>query len=146
MIANYTNHAANERTFLAWIRTGLAVAAFGFFLVKLSIFVDAVDGGSIPHLPAEAAGAGVAVATRHTGLAMVGIGIAVIARSRFAFVRTRRAIDREEVCPDPVVPCGDAAFHGACDRRADFLHQPHTDLTFATRFHFKADRRSLRWI
>jgi uncharacterized membrane protein YidH (DUF202 family) len=32
MIANYTNHAANERTFLAWIRTGLAVAAFGFFL------------------------------------------------------------------------------------------------------------------
>jgi putative membrane protein len=24
MIANYTNHAANERTFLAWIRTGLA--------------------------------------------------------------------------------------------------------------------------
>jgi putative membrane protein len=29
MIANY--HAANERTFLAWIRTGLAVAAFGFF-------------------------------------------------------------------------------------------------------------------
>jgi putative membrane protein len=30
MIANYTNHAANERTFLAWIRTGLAVAAFWF--------------------------------------------------------------------------------------------------------------------
>jgi uncharacterized membrane protein YidH (DUF202 family) len=32
MIANYANHAANERTFIAWIRTGLAVAAFGFFL------------------------------------------------------------------------------------------------------------------
>jgi putative membrane protein len=31
MIANYTNHATNERTFLAWMRTGLAVAAFGFF-------------------------------------------------------------------------------------------------------------------
>src|SRR4030081_2799760 len=47
MIANYTNHAANERTLLAWIRTGLAVAAFGFFLIKLNIFVDPV--GSIPH-------------------------------------------------------------------------------------------------
>ena len=57
MIANYTNHAANERTFLAWIRTGLAVAAFGFFLVKLNVFVDAVGGGSILHLPAEHAGA-----------------------------------------------------------------------------------------
>lgn len=78
MIANYTNHAANERTFLAWIRTGLVVAAFGLFLVKLSIFVDGVGGGS-PHLLAEAAGAGVAVATRYAELAMLGIGIAVIA-------------------------------------------------------------------
>src|SRR2546430_8397817 len=50
MIANYTNHAANERTFLAWIRTGLAVAAFGFFLIKLNVFADAIGGGSIPHL------------------------------------------------------------------------------------------------
>jgi putative membrane protein len=97
MIANYTNHAANERTFLAWIRTGLAVAAFGFFLIKLNVFVDAAGGGSIPHLPAEDAGAFIAVATRYAGLAMVAIGIAVIARSSFAFERTRRAIDRDEV-------------------------------------------------
>jgi uncharacterized membrane protein YidH (DUF202 family) len=48
MIANYTDHAANERTFLAWIRTGLAVAAFGFFLVKLNVFVDAVVAGARP--------------------------------------------------------------------------------------------------
>ncbi len=58
MIANCTNHAANERTFLAWIRTGLAVAAFGFFLIKLNVIVDAVVGGSIPHLPAEEGAAG----------------------------------------------------------------------------------------
>src|SRR4030081_2886654 len=94
MIANYTNHAANERTFLAWIRTGLAVAAFGFFLIKLNIFVDPVGGGSIPHL---SAGAARAVATRYAVLAMVAIGIAVIARSSFAFERTRCAIDRDEV-------------------------------------------------
>jgi putative membrane protein len=101
MIANYTNHAANERTFLAWIRTGLAVAAFGFFLIKLNIFVDAVGDGSIPHLPAEDACAAVAVATRYAGLAMVVIGIAVIARSGAAFQRTRRAIDRDEVIQIP---------------------------------------------
>jgi len=87
MIANYTNHAANERTFLAWIRTGLAVAAFGFFLIKLNVFVEAVGGGSIPNLPAQDAGAVVAVATRYAGLAMVAIGIAIIARSSFAFER-----------------------------------------------------------
>ena len=101
MIANYTNHAANERTFLAWIRTGLAVAAFGFFLIKLNVFVDAVGGGSMPHLPAQGAGAMVAVATRYAGLAMVAIGIAIIARSSFAFERTRRAIDRDEVIQIP---------------------------------------------
>ena len=95
MIANYTNHAANERTFLAWIRTGLAVAAFGFFLIKLNVLVDAVGRGSIRHLPAEDASAVVAVATRYAGLAMVAIGIAIIARSSFAFERTRRAIDRD---------------------------------------------------
>ena len=96
MIANYTNHAANERTFLAWIRTGLAVAAFGFFLIKLNVFVDAVGGGSMPHVPAED-DALVAVATRYAGLAMVTTGIAVIARSSFAFERTRRAIESDEV-------------------------------------------------
>src|ERR1700730_16248581 len=101
MIPNYTNHAANERTFLAWIRTGLAVAAFGFFLIKLDVFVDAVGGGSIPHLPAEDAGAVVEGATRYAGLAMVAIGIAVIVRSSFAFERTRRAIDRDEIIQIP---------------------------------------------
>ena len=44
MIANYTNHAANERTFLAWLRTDLAVTAFGFFLAKRNVFFDAVAG------------------------------------------------------------------------------------------------------
>ena len=101
MIANYTNHAANERTFLAWIRTGLAVAAFGLFLVKLNVLVDAVGSGSLPHLPAQDAGAVVPVATRYAGLAMVAIGIATIARSSFAFERTRRAIESDEVVRIP---------------------------------------------
>ena len=98
MIANYTNHAANERTFLAWIRTGLAVAAFGFLLIKLNFFVEAVGGGNIPHVSSGDAGA---AATHYTGMAMVAIGIAAIARSGFAFERTRRAIDRDEVIQIP---------------------------------------------
>ncbi len=128
MIAHYTDHAANERTFLAWIRTGLAVAAFGFFLVKLNILVDAVGGGSLPHLPAEDAGA---VAARYVGLAMVVIGIAIIARGSAGFERTRRAIDRDEVIQIPTVPCGVATFGSAGDRRADFLDLSRGALTFA---------------
>lgn len=30
---------ANERTFLAWIRTGVAIMAFGFVVAKFSLFI-----------------------------------------------------------------------------------------------------------
>src|SRR4051812_43255532 len=97
MITRYTDHAANERTFLAWIRTGLAVIAFGFFLVKLNVFVD-VTGGSPFHAVAEHA---VAIVARYAGLAMVVTGIAIIGRSSAGFERTRRAIDRDDVIRMP---------------------------------------------
>jgi putative membrane protein len=35
MIANYTDHAANERTFLAWVRTAIAVVGFGLAAARL---------------------------------------------------------------------------------------------------------------
>jgi len=101
MIARYTDHAANERTFLAWIRTGLAVIVFGFFLVKLNVFFDATAGGGLPHPVAENAGAFAAVAAHYAGLAMVVTGIAIIGRSSAGFERTRRAIDRDEVIQMP---------------------------------------------
>jgi putative membrane protein len=101
MIANYTDHAANERTFLAWIRTGLAVAAFGFFLIKLNVFVDVAGDGNLPHLAAENAGTLLVVAAHYAGLVMAAIGIGIIARSSASFERTRRAIDRQEVVQIP---------------------------------------------
>ena len=36
-------HMANERTFLAWVRTGIAIMAFGFVVEKFSLFVRQVD-------------------------------------------------------------------------------------------------------
>ena len=101
MIANYTNHAANERTFLAWIRTGLAVAAFGLFLVRLNVLFNAIGGGNPPHPATENAGAFAAVAAHYAGLAMVVVGIAIIGRSSTGFERTRRAINRDEVIQMP---------------------------------------------
>lgn len=35
MIANYTDHAANERTFLAWVRTAIAIVGFGLAFSRL---------------------------------------------------------------------------------------------------------------
>lgn len=36
MIKNYNDHAANERTFLAWVRTAMAVVGFGLAAARLS--------------------------------------------------------------------------------------------------------------
>jgi putative membrane protein len=36
---NTSDHLANERTFLAWIRTSIGIMAFGFVVVKFSLFV-----------------------------------------------------------------------------------------------------------
>lgn len=38
-IGNRRDHMANERTFLAWIRTSVAVMAFGFVVEKFALFI-----------------------------------------------------------------------------------------------------------
>lgn len=38
-IINPNDHLANERTFLAWIRTSIALMGFGFVVVKFSLFI-----------------------------------------------------------------------------------------------------------
>lgn len=35
MIVNYADHSANERTFLAWVRTAIAVVGFGVAATRL---------------------------------------------------------------------------------------------------------------
>ena len=35
MISQYTEHAANERTFLAWVRTAIAIVGFGLAAARL---------------------------------------------------------------------------------------------------------------
>lgn len=34
-----SDHLANERTFLAWIRTSIALMGFGFVIVKFALFI-----------------------------------------------------------------------------------------------------------
>src|SRR5208282_5460252 len=40
MIRNFRDHSANERTFLAWVRTAIAVMAFGFIVEKFDLFLE----------------------------------------------------------------------------------------------------------
>jgi len=38
-----SDHLANERTFLAWIRTSIGIMAFGFVVVKFSLFLKQIS-------------------------------------------------------------------------------------------------------
>jgi inner membrane protein YidH len=39
---NVSDHLANERTLLAWIRTSIGIMAFGFVVVKFSLFIKQI--------------------------------------------------------------------------------------------------------
>lgn len=39
MIKSFSDHAANERTFLAWIQTAITIMAFGFLIERFDIFL-----------------------------------------------------------------------------------------------------------
>ena len=41
-MGSFTDHSSNERTFLAWLRTGIAVVAFGFVVEKFNLFITAL--------------------------------------------------------------------------------------------------------
>jgi len=51
-VPKLTDHMANERTFLAWIRTIIAIMAFGFVVEKFSLFIRKFSyflGRTLPH-------------------------------------------------------------------------------------------------
>ncbi len=97
MIKNYSDHAANERTFLAWVRTAIAVMAFGFVIEKFDLFLRAVASQAVlekvaPHGQKFANAA---------GLAFIAIGVAMIVLAGIRFAWTAKAIASEEQRPNP---------------------------------------------
>jgi len=94
MIKRYSDHAANERTFLAWVRTAIAVMAFGFVIEKFDLFLQVVGSQRQPQ--ATPSGSTFANAA---GLAFIAIGVAMIVISGFRFARTAKEIESEDNVP-----------------------------------------------
>jgi len=94
MIKRYSDHAANERTFLAWVRTAIAVMAFGFVIERFDLFLQAI--GSQRQSPLNSPGSSFANAA---GLAFIAIGVAMIVISGFRFARTAKGIETENEVP-----------------------------------------------
>ena len=81
MLKRYSDHAANERTFLAWVRTSIAVMAFGFVIERFDLFLRyaAPPGAQQQIAPHGGVFADLA------GLAFVVLGIAIIAIAGWRF-------------------------------------------------------------
>jgi putative membrane protein len=77
-IQNQREHAANERTFLAWVRTSIAIVGFGFLITRFDV------RSPIAHI---------------AGLLLVVLGIAMIGVAAWRFARTAREIDAEMLHP-----------------------------------------------
>ncbi len=94
MIRAFSDHAANERTFLAWVRTGIAVIAFGFVIERFNLFLIAI-AGSAPLQAAERVRIDRLSGPlgRYDGLALIAAGLAIIVLAALRFVRTGRLID-----------------------------------------------------
>lgn len=80
-----TDTLANERTYLAYVRTALAFIAFGFVIARFSLFAREVS--ALMHHPIAGAGLSVSFGT---AMAIFGIGVALLGAWRYA--RTDREL------------------------------------------------------
>ncbi|WP_336946559.1 DUF202 domain-containing protein [Asaia sp. HN010] len=90
MISRYTDHAANERTFLAWVRTALAMVAIGCMLAKFNIFLRLIGSehhDGMPTLPGSSAWVGVLT---------ICAGLMLLPASWWRFRKVKAALSSEE--------------------------------------------------
>jgi putative membrane protein len=95
MIRNFSDHSANERTFLAWVRTAIAVMAFGFIVEKFDLFLEVAApslAGRPLSLPGHRFG-------NIAGLALIALGVAMVAVAAARFLTTAKSIDSAQQRP-----------------------------------------------
>jgi len=87
---------ANERTFLAWVRTNIAVMSLGFVIARFSVWMGEFSGRMNPQIPVPHLGISAPL-----GECMIGLGalLTIFAARRYHVVN--RAIKRGEIEADP---------------------------------------------
>jgi putative membrane protein len=92
---------ANERTFLAWIRTSIAIMAFGFVVEKFSLFVKQMAY----YLGKEAATAAPPPqgSSSLIGIVLVGLGVVMGVLAFIRYKKVERQIDDDMYRPSPIL-------------------------------------------
>jgi putative membrane protein len=83
----FRDHAANERTMLAWIRTGIALMAFGFAIARFALFLrEIAETGQVRLRGTPSVG------SAWFGVVLVVLGLVTNAAATVRYAQLRRAI------------------------------------------------------
>ena len=84
-------HLANERTLLAWIRTSIGIIAFGFVVVKFSLFIKQISlllGENSHHPPQQGYSSVI-------GILLVAVGAMVLLFSYLKYKQTEKQLNNQ---------------------------------------------------
>jgi putative membrane protein len=95
MIKRYSDHAANERTFLAWVRTAIAVMAFGFVIERFDLFLQV----AAPQIAQQQLAVHGQKFANAAGLAFIGIGVVMVVIAGVRFIKTAKDIETDVAVP-----------------------------------------------
>lgn len=90
MIHRFEFRAANERTYRAWIRTALSIAAFGFIVDKFNLWANAALDSRTVHA---------GFIFDHAGLSMLVVSLIVLLGSTIRLLATSKRIESDRECP-----------------------------------------------
>ena len=89
MIRHYNEHAANERTYLAWIRTSIAIMTFGFLIEKFDLFITHMGYAQLMGTESGI------LSVRAVGVVLLFVSMGMITMATARFHLHRKAIDSE---------------------------------------------------
>jgi putative membrane protein len=94
MIKRYTDHSANERTYLAWIRTSVAIMAFGFLIEKFDLFVSYIGKAIGDEVNFQSS-----ISAEIVGLGLFLVGVLIVITSTVRFFTYKKSIESDEQIP-----------------------------------------------
>ena len=97
-VRNRRVHMANERTFLAWIRTSIGIMAFGFVVEKFALFVKQISYFLGKEIPTQSHGY-----SSIFGIFLVGLGALMGVLSFIRYKKVEKQIDEDAYQPSLIL-------------------------------------------
>ena len=110
-VRNRRVHMANERTFLAWVRTSIGIMAFGFVVEKFALFVKQIsyflEKAGVPKGVSPFGGTETLPPARGystvLGILLVGLGALMALLAFIRYKKVERQIDKDTYQPSLIL-------------------------------------------